>query len=75
MNLSQHTITIKPHSHLANSSLLDSVVDFSDKKQETYHNGGDKDTCLSLDHVMASCGVDLSEAAVKNENERQRSLL
>ena len=35
--------------------------------------GGGKDTSVSLDLVMASCGVDLSEAAV--ENKHQHSLL
>ena len=40
MNLSQHAITIKLNTHLANVSLVDSVVDFSDKKQGKCHNGG-----------------------------------
>ena len=73
MNLSQYPITIRPHTHLAIVSLVDSVVDFSDKKQGTGHKGGDKETCLSLNQVVVSCGVDLSGAAV--ENEHQRSLL
>lgn len=73
MNLSQHAITIKPCTHLANVSLVDSVVDFSNQKQGECHKGGDEDVCLSLDQVVASCGVDLSEAAV--ESEHQRSLL
>ena len=73
MNLSQQTITIKPHTHLAKVSLVNSVVDFSDKKQGQCHESKSKETCMSLDQVVASCGVDLGEAAV--ENEHQRSLL
>lgn len=74
MNLSQHAITIKPHTHLAKVSQVDSVVDFSDKKQGKCHEGRSKAVCMSLDQVVvASCGVNLSEAAV--ENERQRALL
>ena len=73
MNLSQHTITIKPHTHLAKASLVDSVMEFSDKRQDGQNYGGSKDACLSLDQVVAGWELDLSEAAV--DNEHQRSLL
>lgn len=73
MNLSQHAITIKSHTHLANAFLVENVVDFSDKNQGECCDGGDKVACQSLDQVVASCEVDLSETAVENED--QRSLL
>lgn len=66
MNLSQHPITIKPHTHLANVSLVDGVVAFSDKKQGKSHRSRSKETCLSLTRVISSCGVDLCEAAVED---------
>ena len=73
MNLSQHAITIKPRTHLANAHLVENVVEFPDKKASEHHNSESKEACLSLDQVVASGGVDVSEAAV--ENEHQRSLL
>ena len=66
MNLSQHDITIRPHTHLANAVLVHNVVEFGDKKRG---EAGNKEACLSLDQVVANCGVDLSEAAVENENQ------
>lgn len=73
MNLSKRTVTIKPNTHLAEAFLVQSVQEVTDSEE-----GGDKgdqnnDRCLSLDQVVSSCSVDLSEAAV--EDERQRSLL
>lgn len=73
MNLSQHPVTIKPHTQLANVSLVDGVMDFSDKKQGQSYGGSSKDTCLSLTQVISSCCVNLSKAAVEDEN--QRSIL
>lgn len=73
LNLSQQAITIKPSTHLANVSLVSSVVDFADGEQVKCRNNGDTDVCLSLDQVVAGPGVDLNEAAV--ESEHQRSLL
>jgi hypothetical protein len=73
MNLSQHAIVIRPHTHLANAFLVDHVVEFSDDKQSSCHSNGSREACLSLDQVVANCKVDVSEAAV--ENEHQRSLL
>lgn len=73
MNLSQRAITIRPHTHLANVSLVAGVVTFTDKEQSQCHNTGDTETCLSLDQVVASSTVDLSEAVV--ENECQHALL
>ena len=55
------------------ASLVNSVVDFSDKKQAQCHKSENNETCSSLEQVVASCGVDLSEAPV--ENEHQRALL
>lgn len=69
MNLFQHPVTIKPHTHLANVSLVEGVVDFSDKKQGKSHESRAKDTCLSLTQVIPSCGLDLSEAAVEDEHQ------
>lgn len=73
MNLSQRTFTIKPHTHLANAFLVDSVVEFPDKQKEGGDSEEDNKTCLSCGQVVAGWGVDLSGAAV--ENEQQRSLL
>lgn len=70
MNLSQRAIIIRPHTHLANVSLVTGVVNFADKEQILCHNTGDKETCLSLDQVVASSKVDLSEAAVESECQR-----
>ena len=67
MNLSQHDITIQPHTHLANAVLVHNVVEFSDEKRGETEN---REVCFSLDQVVASCGVDLSDAAVENENQR-----
>ncbi|MEQ2159665.1 hypothetical protein GOODEAATRI_025346, partial [Goodea atripinnis] len=69
MNLSQHPVTIKPHTHLANVSLVDGVLDFSGKKQGKSHGSRSKETCLSLTQVISSSGVDLSEAAVEDEHQ------
>lgn len=71
--LSQRAITIRPHTHLANASLVKGVVDFSGQKQGECHGGGSKEACLSMDQAVACCGIDLSKTAV--ENEHQRSLL
>ena len=67
MNLSQHDVTIRPHTHLANAVLVHNVLEFGDEKQG---GAGNKKACLSLGQVVASCAVDLSEAAVENENQR-----
>ncbi|KAL0161439.1 hypothetical protein M9458_045164 [Cirrhinus mrigala] len=70
MNLSQRVVTIKRHTNLASVVLVDKVVEFPDKKHDEAGNSG---ACLSLDQVVTSCEVDLSEAAV--ESEGQRTLL
>ncbi|MEQ2209683.1 hypothetical protein XENOCAPTIV_002517 [Xenoophorus captivus] len=70
MNLSQHPVTIKPHTHLANVFLVDGVLDLSGKKQGKSHGSRSKETCLSLTQVISSSGVDLSEAAVEDEHQR-----
>lgn len=67
MNLSQRVITIRPHTHLANAVLVHSVVEFPEDKQG---KPGNKEACLSLGQVVASCGIDLTEAAVENEHQR-----
>lgn len=67
MNLSQRVITIKPHTHLANAVLVQSVVEFSEGGQD---EAGNEMACLSLGQVVTSCGVDISEAAVGNEDQR-----
>ena len=67
MNLSQRGITIKPQACLANAVLVSNVVEFSAKKQG---EAGKEEACLSLDQVVASCSVDLSAAAVEDENQR-----
>lgn len=42
MNLSQHAITIEPHTHLADVFLMENIMDFSDKKQGECCDGGGK---------------------------------
>lgn len=46
---------------------MDKVVEFPDKK---HGEAGNRGACLSLDQVVASCGVDLSEAVVESEDQR-----
>ena len=67
MNLSQHDVTIRPHTHLANAVLVHNVLEFGDEKQG---RAGNKEACLSLGPVVTSGAVDLSELAVENENQR-----
>ncbi|KAI2648630.1 Transposon Ty3-I Gag-Pol polyprotein [Labeo rohita] len=67
MNLSQRVVTIKRHTNLASAVLVDKVVEFPDKKHDEAGNEG---ACLSLDQVVASCGVALSEAAVESEDQQ-----
>lgn len=67
MNLSQRVITIKSHTHLANAALVQSVMELPENKQG---KAGTRKVCLSLGQVVANCGVDLSEAAVENEDQR-----
>ncbi|XP_072574574.1 uncharacterized protein [Paramormyrops kingsleyae] len=68
MNLSQHTVTLKPYTHLAVAVLVDNVLEFTDSRLGECHHDGGGETCLSLDQVVASCDVDLTEAAVENEH-------
>uniref|UniRef100_A0A8P4KEB8 ribonuclease H n=1 Tax=Dicentrarchus labrax TaxID=13489 RepID=A0A8P4KEB8_DICLA len=70
MNLSQHAVTIRPHTQLASAFLVDDVMEFPDTEQEAHQHGSSKETCLSLNQVAAGGGVDLSEAAVENEHQR-----
>lgn len=73
MNLSQRTVTIKPHTHLADAFLVEKVVEFTDEKHGEGDSEGNRGACLSCDQVVTGWGVDLTEAAVKDEH--QRSLL
>lgn len=66
MNLSQQVITIKLHTRLASAVLVDKVVEFPDKK---HGEAGYRGACLSLDQVVTSCCVDLSEASVESEDQ------
>ncbi len=66
MNLSQRVIRIKQHTSLASAVLVDRVVEFPEKK---HGETGNRGTCLSLDQVVTSCEVDLSEAAVESEDQ------
>ncbi|KAJ8351907.1 hypothetical protein SKAU_G00233830 [Synaphobranchus kaupii] len=65
--------SIKPNTHLADVFLIENVVEFPDSGQDRSMAKGDSDTCLSLDHVVTSCNLDLSKTAV--EEKHQRSLL
>lgn len=67
MNLSQRVITIKRHTNLASAVLVDKVVEFPDEK---HGEAGNRGACLSLDQVVATCRVDLNEAAVESEDQR-----
>lgn len=71
MNLSERAITIHTHTHLAKVFLVHSVVEFTDKEQGKCDLGGGRRTYI--DQVVAGFGVDLSDVAL--ENEQQRSLL